>query len=170
MYNNFIRSFARRHTAISLDEVTWLFRPQTGKWALLELFRSSIRMYWRTAMLPFYSCGKAHVSATNPELFRSLSGAEHDAPWSRHVGAVGRHIVMPPTPNSSARCRVFIWAPKAQRMMGKIQLTHCEGWFWYKGACIKQTSQRLSITVQTSSKDVNKSVVIKQFPSLKTLY
>jgi len=56
-------------------------------------------------MLSFYICGKAHISATNLELFRSLTGIEHDTPRCRHVGVVGRYIVMPPTPNSSARCR-----------------------------------------------------------------
>ena len=34
---------------------------------------------------------------------------------------------------------------------------------WYKRACIRQTTWRLSIAVQTSKKDVNKSVVIEQF-------
>jgi len=46
-------------------------------------------------MLLFYSCGKVHHSVANPELFHSLLGIEHDAPQYRHVGAVGRHIVMP---------------------------------------------------------------------------
>ena len=36
---------------------------------------------------------------------------------------------------------------------------------WYKRACIKQTTRRLSITVQTSKKDLNKSFIIGQFPN-----
>mmetsp|Transcript_41623 Transcript_41623/g.61206 ORF Transcript_41623/g.61206 Transcript_41623/m.61206 type:complete len:90 (-) Transcript_41623:959-1228(-) len=72
-------------------------------------------------MLPFYSCGKAHVSATNLELFCSLSGIHvelflnssalpsecNGAPRCCHLIVVGRHTSVPPTPNSSARCRVL---------------------------------------------------------------
>jgi len=73
-------------------------------------------------MLPFYSCRKAHVSATNPELFRSLSGTEHDAPRCRHVGAVGRHIVMPPALSSSARCRNLLCVFQVI-----VKLSGCQG-------------------------------------------
>jgi len=52
-------------------------------------------------LLPFCICGKAHHGAANPELFRSLSGIMHDAPQCRHVGAVGRLIMVPPTQSSS---------------------------------------------------------------------
>jgi len=114
-------SFARRHTAMGLDEVTRPFRTLSGKWtcrtsvdhvsALLELelflnsFALPLKCKWRTAMQPFYSCEKAHRGASNPELFHSLSGIQHDAQQCRHVWVLGRHIVMPPTPSSSARCR-----------------------------------------------------------------
>ena len=33
---------------------------------------------------------------------------------------------------------------------------------WYKRVCIRQTTQRLSLAVSTSKKDVNKNVVIEQ--------
>ena len=35
---------------------------------------------------------------------------------------------------------------------------------WYKRACIRQTTQRLSLAVSTSN-DVNKNVVIEQAPN-----
>jgi len=36
---------------------------------------------------------------------------------------------------------------------------------WYKRACIRRTTRRLSIAVPPSQKDVNKSVVIEQVPN-----
>ena len=59
-------------------------------------------------LLPFCSCGKAHHGAANLELFRSLSGME---PGMTHLNAVmpswslGRLIMVPPIPGSSARCQ-----------------------------------------------------------------
>jgi len=39
-----------------------------------ESFGLQHEIFGRTAMLPFYRFGKAHVSATNPKLFRRLLG------------------------------------------------------------------------------------------------
>jgi len=36
---------------------------------------------------------------------------------------------------------------------------------WYKRACVRETTRRLSIAVPTSKRDVNKSVVIEQIPN-----
>ena len=36
---------------------------------------------------------------------------------------------------------------------------------WYKRACIRQKTQQLSMAVQTSKKDVNKTVVLEQVPN-----
>jgi len=76
-------------------------------------------------MLPFYSCGKAHVSATIPKLFHSLLGTEHDAPLCHYVGAVGRHIIMQPTPSSSARCQNLLCV-----FHGIMKLSGCLGLTW----------------------------------------
>jgi len=62
-----------------------------GKMAVFDKTESLFKL------LPFCICGKAH----HGELFRSLSGIMHDAPQCRHVGAVGRLIMVLPTQSSS---------------------------------------------------------------------
>jgi len=89
------------------DEVTWLFRTLSGKWAC-----RSLRFGIESCLSP---------SWTLPLFFRNINGA----PWSCHFIVVGRHTVVPPIPNSSARCQNLVCFSRVI-----VKLSGCQGLTW----------------------------------------
>jgi len=88
------------------------------------------------------------ITWPNPELFRSLSVIEHDAPRCRHAGAVpvGRHIVMPPTPSSPARCRNLLCVFHVI-----VKLSGCKGLTWPSNVTGVDANDLRCPTTSTSS-------------------
>jgi len=90
-------------------------------------------------MLPFYSCGKAHVSATKPELFRSLSGIHvelflnssalplecNGAQRCCHFIVVGRHTSVPPTPTCCCCGKAHCNATNPELFRSLLEFTLC---------------------------------------------